>query len=168
MKMISGGMSKARPDIQISFNSGIEKKKLEYEDTFPDDLPTIEDVKEKYGTVIWCKYTGCKDNKEVEGLQRTSGTVLKNMAYEPIFDQDHIWTGICTRKEVAIKFDEVRTAGAKVKVPSCFTASSKKSGHVDFSQFLQSDGSPLGGNIESQHVSDDGYGGLDSNNMYGE
>ena len=113
--MVSGGLSKARPDIQISFNSGVEKKKLEYEDTFPDDLPTIEDVKEKYGTVIWCKYTG-----------------------------------------------------AKVKVPSCFTASSKKSGHVDFSQFLQSDGSPLGGNIESQHVSDDGYGALDSNSIYGE
>ena len=164
--MVSGGLSKVGPEIQISFNSGVEKKKLKYEDTFPDELPTIEDVKEKYGAVIWCKYTKCKDNKEVEGLQRTSGTVLKNTTYEPIAEQEHIWTGICTRQEVAIKFDEVRTTGIKVKVPSCFTASSKTSGHVDFSKFLNSDGSPLGGNIDSQHVSDDGYGGLDSNNIY--
>ena len=164
--MVSGGLKKVRPEIQISFNSAIEKKKLEYEDTFPDELSTIEDVKEKYGAVVWCKYIECKDNKEVEGLQRTSGTVLKNRDYKPIFDQEHIWTGICTRKEIAINFDEVHTVGTKIKVPSCFTASSKNLGHIDFSRFLNSDGSPIGGNIDSQHVSDTGYGALDSGNIY--
>ena len=166
--MVSGGLEKVRPEIQIMFSSKAEKN-LKYEDTFPDSLPTIEDVREEYGAVIWCKYTGCKYNAEVKGLQRISGTLLKNMTYKPISEQEHIWTGICTRKEIAITFDEVRTSGGgKIKVPSCFTASSKNSGHINFSKFLSSDGSPLGGNIDSQHVSDAGYGGLDSNSMYEE
>ena len=53
-----------------------------------------------------------------------------------------------------------------MKVPSCFTASSKTAGHIDFSRFLNSDGSPLGGNISSQHESDAGYGALDSGSIY--
>jgi len=167
--MVSGGLSKVRPEIQISFNSGVEAEKREYEDTFPESLPNIEAVKEKYGTVIWCKYTKCKYNAEVKGLQRTSGTILKNVNYTPIAEQEAIWPFICTRGEIAIKYDEVRTAGGtKFKVPSCFTASSKSSGHIDFSKFLNSDGSPLGGNIDSQHVSDAGYGALDSGSMYEE
>ena len=71
MIMVSGGLRKVRPEIQISFNSGVEEKERKYEDTFPEKLPSIEAVKEKYGVVGWCKYTGCKYNAEVEGLQRT-------------------------------------------------------------------------------------------------
>ena len=165
--MVSGGLQKVERRVQIKFNSGVKKKRLKYEDTFPDNLPTMEDVKEKYGVVVWCKFTACKNNQEVAGLQRTSGTVLKNSTYKPISEQEHIWPGICTREEIAIKFDEVRgTSGSKVKVPSCFVAATNKTGHIDFSRFLNSDGSPLGGNIDSQHASDDGYGYLDSNNMY--
>ena len=54
-----------------------------------------------------------------------------------------------------------------MKVPSCFSAVTGVTGHIDFTRFLNSDGSPLGGNIVSQHVADDGYGGLDSNSIYG-
>ena len=165
--MVSGGLKKVGAEIAISFNSGVDEKKRKYEDTFPETLPTIEDVKEKYGVVVWCKYVKCKYNAEVEGLQRTSGTLLKNMAYQPIVEQDAIWPFICTRGEIAIKFDEVRgKGGSKTKVPSCFTASSKSSGHIDFSKFLISDGSPIGGNISSQHESDAGYGAFDSGSIY--
>jgi len=167
--MVSGGLKKVRPEIQIIFSSKAEEKKRVYEDTFPESLPNIEAVKEQYGTVIWCKFTGCKYNAEVKGLQRTSGTILKNLIYEPLSEQEAIWPFICTRGEIAIKYDEVRTAGGtKIKVPSCFTAASKKSGHMDWSRLLQSDGSPIGGNIDSQHVSDAGYGALDSGNIYEE
>ena len=151
--MVSGGLRKARPEIQVSFNSPSEKKKLEYKDKFPKKLPTLEDVKKKYGVVVWCKYSDCINNQEVKGLQRTSGTILKNLTYNPISEQEHTWDGVCTRDEIAIKFDAVTSvSGGKVKVPSCFTAATNKTGHIDFSKFLQSDGSPLGGNIDSQHV----------------
>ena len=165
--MVSGGLRKVKPEIQVNFSSTVEKKKREYADEFPKTLPTLKEVKEKYGVVVWCKYVGCKSNQEVKGLQRTSGTLLKNRTYNPLNEQEHIWEGICTRDEIAIKFDEVRTGSTKIKVPSCFTASSKSAGHIDFSRFLNSDGSPLGGNIDSQHVSDAGYGAMESNSMYG-
>ena len=165
--MVSGGLKKVGPEISIHFNSGVEEKKRKYEDTFPESLPDIDAVKEKYGVVVWCKYVKCKYNAEVEDLQRTSGTLLKSAAYKPIAEQDAIWPFICTRGEIAIKFDEIRgKGGSKTKVPSCFTASSKSAGHIDFSKFLNSDGSPIGGNIDSQHVSDAGYGALDGNSIY--
>ena len=37
---------------------------------------------------------------------------------------------------------------------------------MDWSRLLNSDGSALGGNIDSQHPSDAGYGALDAGNMY--
>ena len=51
-------------------------------------------------------------------------------------------------------------------MPSCFVAATNKTGHMNFSRLLQSDGTPLGGNIDSQHVSDAGYGAADSGNIY--
>jgi hypothetical protein len=167
--MVSGGLSKARPEIQISFSGKLEKGQLEYEDKFPEDLPTLEEVKKKYGVVVWCKFTACINNQEIAGLQRTSGTLLKKQGYTPLNDQEATWPGICSRDEIAIKYDEIRgTGGSKIKVPSCFVAATNKTGHMDFSKFLNSDGSPLGGNIDSQHVSDAGYGALDSGNIYEE
>jgi len=167
--MVSGGLKKSRPEIQISFSSKVEKEQLEYEDKFPEDLPTLEEVKKKYGVVVWCKFTACVNNKEVAGLQRTSGTLLKKRGYTPLNDQEATWPGICSRNEIAINYTEVHTSrGSKVKVPSCFVASTKVTGHIDFSRFLNSAGSPLGGNIDSQHVSDAGYGALDSSSIYEE
>jgi len=165
--MVSGGLRKIDRGIRIFFNSPAKKDKLEYKDKFPKNLPTFEDVKAKYGKVVWCKYTGCQHNLRVKGLQRTTGTLLKNRTYSPLNEQEHIWDSICTRDEIGIKYDEfVTPRGARIKIPSCFSSVTGVSGHMDFSKLLQSDGSPLGGNIDSQHVSDSGYGGLDSNSIY--
>ena len=88
--------------------------------------------------------------------------------YSPIAEQEAIWSSICTRDEIAITYDEVYIGAGKfkIKVPTCFTSSTKKTGHFDFTSILQGDGSPIGGNIDSQHVSDAGYGALDPNSMY--
>tara|TARA_R110000824_G_scaffold252917_2_gene441764 strand:- start:981 stop:1478 length:498 start_codon:yes stop_codon:yes gene_type:complete len=161
------GLKTTRPEIQVHFTSEAEKEKKEYKDTFTDALPTEDDIRKKYGAIVWCKYTGCTYNQEVEGLQRTSGTILKNKTYQPIAEQEAIWTSLCTRGEIAIKFDEVQSGlHAKVKVPSCFSSATKGKGHVDFTNFLNSDGSAIGGNIDSQHVSDAGYDALESNSIY--
>ena len=144
-----------------------ERPKRDYEDKFPEELPTLKDVKEALGVVVWCKFTDCKYNQEVKGLQRTSGTILKNSTYSPLSEQEAIWSGICIRDEIAINYQTVTNHKDKIKVPSCFVASTTKTGHIDFSKLLQPDGSPWGGNIDSQHPSDAGYGGLDSNNIYG-
>ena len=154
-----GGLSRVNKDeIKVSFNTPTEQKKKEYKDSFPDDLPTMGEVKQEHGVIVWCQYTKCKHNASVEGLQRLTGTILKNRSYTPINEQEHIWSNICTRDEIAIKFDTVSTAsGAKTKVPSCFTAATGTSGHMDFSSLLQGDGSPLGGNIDSQSTLNSGY-----------
>ena len=163
----AGGLTKVVKGFQMAFPGKKEKKKKEYKDKLPKDTPTIEDVKKKYGTVVWCQYKACVSNKEVEGLQRTTGTILKRLNYKPIAEQEHIWDGVCTRGEIGVQYNELKMpGGSKVKVPTCFNGASNKTGYWDFSQFLNSDGSPLGGNIDSQHVSDDGYGGLDSNSIY--
>lgn len=165
--MVKGGLEKVRPEIQIHFNSPSEVEKLKYEDTFTEELPTIEEVKQKHGTVVWCKYVKCKWNRRTKGLQRTTGTILNNRTYKPLNEQEHIWPTYCGREEIAIKFDEIRSAGGtKIKVPSCFSAVSGVSGHMDWSRLLQSDGTPYGGNIDSQHVSDAGYHFGDSNSIY--
>ena len=147
----------------VHFNEPAVVEELVYEDQFPDDLPTIKEVKEKYGTVVWCKFRDCINNQEVKGLQRTSGTILKSRTYEPIAEQEAIWPGICTRDEIGIQFTEIRGhGGSKVKVPSCFVSGTNKTGHMDFSKLLQSDGSALGGNIDSQNTYDAGEFGMPS------
>ena len=165
--MVSGGISKVRPEIQVGFTGKAEQEQREYSDVFPDDLLTLEEVKEKYGVVVWCKYTECVNNNKIDGLQRTSGTLLKKRGYVPLNEQEAIWSGICTRNEIAIDYSETVTArGNKIKVPACFVSATNKTGHMDWSRLLNSDGSALGGNIESQHPSDAGYGALDAGNMY--
>ena len=49
-----GGLKKVRPEIQVMFTSEQEEKHREYEDTFTEELPTLAEVKEKYGVVVWC------------------------------------------------------------------------------------------------------------------
>ena len=164
--MGKGGLQKVGPEIRQVFIGPAKKKIRKYEDTFPKAVPTIEDVKAKYGTVIWCKFTDCKYNQEIDDLQRTSSSIMKNKTYKPIGEQEHIWVNVCTKDEISIKFQEVNTQYSTAKVPFCFSASNKTAGHIDFTRFLNSDGTPLGGNIDSQHVSDAGYGAMDSNTFY--
>jgi len=165
--MVSGGLQKVNKGIRVFTDSKKEKKAPKYKNKFPKELKKLEDVKDKYGVVVWCKFTDCKNNKEIKDLQRTSGTLLKNRAYKPLSETEATWTGICTRNEIGITYNEVMTSSkSKFKIPSCFVAATNKTGHIDFTRFLNSDGSPLGGNISSQHESDDGYGALDANNIY--
>jgi len=175
MVLGGGGLKKVGPEIQIAMGGHHYKKddrdtpKKEYKDKFPKkgDVSTEAKLRKKYGTLVWCKYLKCGSNTVIPGLQRTTGTILKNSRYKPIAEQEHIWEGICTRGEIALKYDEIISTGKnKYKIPHCFTSSVKSSGHVDFTKFLNPDGSALGGNIDSQHVSDDGMGVFDSNSMY--
>ena len=116
---------------------------------------------------MWCEYYDCKWNKQI-GAERTLKTILKNRSYKPFAD-DPGMKGLCGRPdEIAIRFKTVVSGSQKYKVPACFTCNTGVTGHVDFSKFLQPDGSPWGGNIDSQHVSDSGYGALDPNSLYGD
>ena len=138
--------------------------------TSKDKLPegmTEEDLKAEYSKLVWCEYYACKHNKQI-GAERTLKTILKNKAYTPFAD-DPGMRGLCGRaEEIAIRFKTIVSGSQKYKVPACFLSNTAVTGHVDFTKLLQPDGSPWGGNIDSQHVSDDGYGGMDSNSIYGD
>ena len=128
------------------------KGKTETSEEYVDKLPkdwTEEELKAHFGVVVWCDYFGCKHNVIHENLQRTSGTILKNKGYQPLGKDAGVWRGICTRGEIAMKY-----TGDK---PECFTAAVRKTGHLNFAGLLQSDGTPYGGNIDSQHPSDQSF-----------
>ncbi len=127
------------------YMKGKTESSVEYTDKIPKDM-TAEEFKEKYGVVVWCDYFGCKHNTQVEDTQRTTGTLLQNKGYQPLGKDAGVWRGLCTRGEIGLKY-----AGDK---PECFTAAVKKTGHRNFAGLLQSDGTPYGGSIESQHPED--------------
>ena len=120
-----------------------------YEDKFPEGT-TLDDLKKEHGVVVWCKYLACVNNKQFDDTQSTTGALRKNTSYKPIGVKDNVWKGVCTRDEIGVGFQEFFSNGAKFKVPMCFNAASNKTGYMDFSRLLQSDGSPYGGNIDSQ------------------
>lgn len=121
---------------------------VEYKDKIPKGM-TADEFKQLYGVVVWCDYFGCKHNVQVEDAQRTTGTLLKKRGYQPLGKDAGVWRGLCTRGEIGMKY-----AGDK---PECFTAAVRKTGHLSFAGLLQSDGSPYGGNIDSQHASDNSF-----------
>lgn len=124
---------------------GTTTPSVEYKDKLPEDM-TAAEFRKKFGTVVWCDYFGCKHNNQVENAQRTTGTLLKKRGYQPLGSDAGVWRGLCTRGEVGIKY-----ANGK---PECFTAAVRKTGHLSFAGLLQSDGTPYGGSIESQHPGD--------------
>jgi len=128
----------------------------DYVDKLPEGMSEA-DVLAKYGKVVWCKYFACFYNKEVEDLQRTTGTLRKNTSFVPINEKDATWTGVCTRSEIGIDFSVVRTqSGLKQKVPSCHVSSASSRGERhDWSKLLQSDGTPYGGSTESRTAEHD-------------
>ena len=135
--------------MSVTFHmKGKTEVSVEYEDKIPKDM-TAEEFKEKYGVVVWCDYFGCKHNVQVEDTQRTTGTLLKNINYQPLGTDAGVWRGLCTRGEIGVKY-----TGNK---PECFTAAVRKTGHLDFASLLQSDGTPYGGSIESQHAADHSF-----------
>ena len=107
---------------------------------------TAEEFKEKYGVGVWCDYFGCRHNVQVKDTQRTTGTLIKQRGYQPLGKAAGVWRGLCTRDEIGLKY-----TGGK---PECFTSAVAKTGHTSFASLLQSDGTPYGGSIESQHPSD--------------
>ena len=127
------------------YMKGKTETSVEYKDKLPKDW-TVEEFKEKYGVVVWCDYFECKHNVQYENIQRTTGTLLKNKGYQPLGKDAGVWRGLCTRGEIGLKY-----AGDK---PECFTAAVRKTGHMNFAGLLQSDGSPYGGSLESQHPED--------------
>ena len=151
--------------IRVDFLEPTKKVPTE-EDKLPEGM-TEDELKQEYSKLVWCEYYDCKWNKQI-GAERTLKTILKNRSYKPFAD-DPGMKGLCGRPdEIAIRFKTVVSGSQKYKVPACFTCNTGVTGHVDFSKFLQPDGSPWGGNIDSQHVSDSGYGALDPNSLYGD
>ena len=139
--------------IRLQFTEAYQEK-LEYEDKLPEGV-TEEDVMERYGKVVWCEFTDCFWNNRVKDLQKTWGTINGNPKFQPITPHEMVWNGICSRpNEIVIRFKSVRDhTGGRTQVPYCYnTASNGKTGHVDFASLLQGDGSPFGGNIDSQNA----------------
>ena len=138
--------------IRLQFTEAYQEQ-LDYEDKLPEGV-TEEDVMEKYGKVVWCEFTDCFWNNRIKDLQKTWGTINGNPKFQPIAPHEMVWNGICSRpNEIVLRFKSVRDAsGGRVKVPYCYTAASNgKTGHVDFASMLQGDGTPFGGNIDSQN-----------------
>ena len=145
--------------IKVQFNDDYSTR-LEYEDKLPEGM-TEEDVKEKYAKLVWCEFTDCFWNQREKDLQVTWGKVTGNKSFSPITPHEMVWNGICSRpNEIVLKFKAVRDhTGGRVKVPYCYTAAANgKTGHVDFAKLLQGDGTPYGGNIDSQAAADMSYG----------
>ena len=127
------------------YMKGKTETSVEYVDKLPEGM-TAAEFKKKYGTVVWCDYFGCKFNVRVEDAQRTTGTLLKKRGYQPLGQDAGVWRGVCTRGEIGLTYRDGK--------PECFTSAVKKTGHMDFASLLQSDGTPYGGNIDSQHPAD--------------
>jgi hypothetical protein len=134
----------------VSKNGPKTEETSVYEDRFPEGT-TLEDLKEKHGVVVWCKYFECINNTQFADTQRTSGTLRKNNHFKPIVEQAEIWKGVCTRDEIGVDFQNFFSNGAKFKVPACYNAATNKTGYMDFSKLLQSNGTPYGGSIDSQN-----------------
>jgi hypothetical protein len=142
-------LPKVEKPMTFYMSKGKELKKVTYEDKLPNDM-TFEEFKKQRGVVVWCKYLDCVNNKQFEDTQRTTSTIRKNSNYKPISERENVWQGVCTRDEIGIQYKEFFSNGAKFKVPACFNAATNKTGYMDFSKLLQSDGSPYGGNLDSQ------------------
>ena len=130
------------------YMKGKTETSVEYVDKIPKDM-TAQEFKMKYGVVVWCDYFGCKYNVQVEDAQRTTGKLLQKRGYQPLGKDAGVWRGLCTRGEIGLKY-----AGDK---PECFTAAVRKTGHMSFASLLQSDGTPYGGNMDSQTASDQSW-----------
>ena len=129
----------------------------DYVDKLPEGK-TEADIRAEYGKLVWFRFKACAYNQEVEGLQRTTGTIRKNSGFKPLNEATEVWTGLCTRTpEIAIDFATITTPGGyKQKVPSCHVSSSRSKGERhDWSKLLQSDGTPYGGSTESRTAEHD-------------
>ena len=136
------------------FNSKEDPQRPE-DDQVPEDI-TEEEFNQQYAKIVYCDYEDCFWNKHVKGLYRTKGTILANKNYVPLGEKG--FANVCARPEIAITGNTYKIGSQKRVMPTCFTtAKNGKTGHVDFSKLLQSDGTPYGGSLESQAPRLDNY-----------
>ena len=144
--------------ITFHFNSK-EKPQDMTEDSLPEGV-TEEEFKQQYAKIVYCNYRECFWNTRIEGLKKTKASILMNRTYVPLGEPG--FSAVCSRPEIAIQLNTYTIGGSQKRpVPTCFTAAKNgKTGHMDFARLLQSDGSPYGGSLESQHPAiDDGFEG---------
>jgi len=140
--------------LSFYFNSK-EKPQQPEDDQLPEEL-TVEEFHELYAKIVYCDYTDCFWNTYVKGLHKTKGAILANKNYVPIGTSG--FANVCARPEIAITGTTYTIGSQKRTLPTCFTtAKNGKTGHMDFSKLLQSDGTPYGGSLESQAPSLDSF-----------
>ena len=101
-------------------------------------------------------FEDCFWNTYVKGLHKTKGSILGNKNYVPFGVTG--FANVCARPEIAITSNTYKIGSQKRTLPTCFTtAKNGKTGHVDFSKLLQTDGTPYGGSLESQAPALDNY-----------
>ncbi|MAH44836.1 hypothetical protein CMI37_03355 [Candidatus Pacearchaeota archaeon] len=136
------------------FNSKEQPQRPD-DDQLPEEL-TVEEFQEQYAKIVYCDYEACFWNTYVKGLHTTKGTILGNKNYVAFGAQG--FANVCARPAIAITGNTYTIGNQKRVLPTCFTtAKNGKTGHVDFSKLLQSDGTPFGGSIESQAPTLDNY-----------
>ena len=131
------------------FNSKEEPQRPE-DDQLPEEV-TEEDFQERYAKIVYCDFEDCFWNTNIKGLHRTKASILANKHYVPFGEKG--FANVCSRTEIAITSNTYKIGNQKRNFPTCFTtAKNGKTGHVDFSKMLQSDGTPYGGSMESQNT----------------
>lgn len=104
----------------------------EVQDSNPKDM-TDEDIKEKYGKVVYCNFYDCVHNEKLQGLVRREDTIRGQLNFTPIGPLK-TFRGVCARKEIAIQYNEVLLpGGAKFKYPTCFVPRTSAK-HLDFTK----------------------------------
>ena len=99
-----------------------------------------------YKKLVWCTASDCLWNVPVkEGYH-----ISYHKDWKPLGSAD-AYKGICGRREVGVKPETLMTGNVKRKIVECkFYSDRSLSGHIDFAKLLQPDGTPYGGNINSQ------------------
>ena len=143
--------------ITFHFKSNEEPQDMT-EDSLPEGV-TEEEFKQQYAKIVYCDYTDCFWNTRIDGLKKTKASLLLNRNYIPLGVPG--FSAVCSRTEIAIQLNTYTRGTQKQPIPTCFTtAKNGKTGHMDFARLLQSDGTPYGGSLESQHPTiDDSFEG---------
>ena len=140
--------------LSFYFNSKEQPQRPE-DDQLPEEL-TVEEFNELYAKIVYCDFEDCFWNTYVKGLHKTKGSILANKNYVPFGAKG--FANVCARPEIAITSNTYKIGSQKRTLPTCFTtAKNGKTGHVDFSKLLQTDGTPYGGSLESQSPRLDNY-----------
>ena len=96
------------------------------------------------GTVVYCQFYECVNN--VAPPESKTLADFK-FGYTPLFDKEAIVRGVCNLETIVLK----NPGKVPSAFPDCFVYSNKKDVQsAGWSKNLNQDGTPLGGNIDSQ------------------